>query len=417
MRSSGCDEQGINWTKFSVTKQDARAVRKMTYKNLANVIHGHEQAHRDLATPKYIIDFTDGTTQKRRNNTTFFDFHETHTLHEPQHPHYQLRHNLVAYSQNAVIYNKQSCKPYFDISYANDFSVMCYDPVSSSARTCLAKQRICPPNPIEKVSCIAAKHDILIAGSMSGTYAMRRLSRPPNEPFVTGSILTASPTSILSQLDSSTNHVDVITCRHSNRPQAIVSSNDRHVRILDCGRNTWTAGHPYPTAINCSATSSDHRLRLLVLDDCQPLLVDAETGQTLTSLSGHVDHGFACAWSQSDRYAATGHQDGIVQIWDSRNFRQSLARIPCEQAGARSMTFAPASAGGPEVLCFAESADFVHLIDPARLQHMQTLEFFGEIGGISVTPDGNSLWIANDDQGFGGLMEFHREQKANILVL
>jgi hypothetical protein len=60
------------------------------------------------------------------------------------------------------------------------------------------------------------------------------------------------------------------------------------------------------------------------------------------------------------------------------------------------------------VLILAEPADFIHIIDAQNFGSKQVIDFFGEISGISMPPDGSRLYVANGDPKYGGIMEFGR---------
>ncbi len=73
-------------------------------------------------------------------------------------------------------------------------------------------------------------------------------------------------------------------------------------------------------------------------------------------------------------------------------------------AGCRALRFSPLGNGGPPVLAMAEPADFLHVVDATTWEDGQTVEFWGEIGGIEFSPSSEELWVANVDKAVGGLM-------------
>jgi DNA-binding beta-propeller fold protein YncE len=56
----------------------------------------------------------------------------------------------------------------------------------------------------------------------------------------------------------------------------------------------------------------------------------------------------------------------------------------------------------------AEPADIISVVDAESFQSKQRFDVFGEIGGISFTPDGSEFFVANTDRRFGGIMEYER---------
>ena len=123
--------------------------------------------------------------------------------------------------------------------------------------------------------------------------------------------------------------------------------------------------------------------------------------------------GFACDWADDGWTVATGNQDLQVKIWDARKWTTSqglacpVATVAAEMAGVRKLKFSPLGSG-KKVLVAAEPADIVSIIDAETFASKQMLSFFGEIGGVDFTNDGQDLIIANCDNMRGGIMEFER---------
>ncbi|KAL9102917.1 MAG: hypothetical protein Q9163_001977 [Psora crenata] len=415
-----CDLQGIYWSRYQVTKEQAREVRRMSYKNHVNMNTLIEQERKDWGSEAYKADFSSPSSPVIPNTENYFSFRETNTKYIPSFRHYQLRHNIFAASQNAIYYKKGgNNSPYLDPStnllhnYRN-FTITCYNPQSDTEEIVMNPSKIKDKNApiLDQISTLCAEHGILVVGSMSGVYGMKLLSTTNNTPITVGAI-TPGDEGMVS--DNSTNHIHTILSRQSGLPQAVFNSNDQYIRVLDCTTNKWVEKHRFNSAVNCSVTDPSGRLRLLVSDDPWPVVADADTGEQLAMLPGHTDHGFACAWAPDGITMATGHQDGIVQIWDARQLKEAVVRIPAEQSGVRAMQFSPLGSGKP-VLVLAEPADFVHVVDADTWASKQTIEFFGEIAGITITPDGRSLYVANADPGFGGLMEFERTGMQSMIA-
>jgi WD40 repeat protein len=250
-----------------------------------------------------------------------------------------------------------------------------------------------------KISTLTATHGVLIAGGFNGEYALASLQAERGTKHIEGCVT--------SHENGITNHVHTYRSRTSDHPYAVFSSNDQKIRILDCYSNRFLKTHSFCVPVNCSATSPDSRLRVVVGDHTQILIVDAESGEMVERLDGHSDFGFACAWADDGRHVATGNQDMQVRIYDARNWSQPLKLIPTEMAGCRSLRFSPVG-GGKRVLVIAEPADIVSVVDADLFETKQNIDFFGEIGGVSFTPDGRDLFIANMDPKVGGVMEFER---------
>ncbi len=250
-----------------------------------------------------------------------------------------------------------------------------------------------------KVSTLAAGHGVLIAGGFGGEYAMKSLSADFDSKHTEG-VVTEHDNGI-------TNHVQTVSNRRSGLPQAIFASNDRYIRTLDCNTNTFVDEHKYRWAVNCTATSPDGRLRVVVGDHKHGFICNADTGHPILRLRNHQDYGFACAWADDGIHVATGNQDATVQIWDARMWGRPLQIIASEIAGVRSLRFSPVG-GGRRVLLMAEPADIISVVDAESFQSKQRFDVFGEIAGVSFTPDGSEFFVANTDKMFGGLMAYER---------
>ena len=278
---------------------------------------------------------------------------------------------------------------------------MCFNPAMDTTECAMDLTKLASKDAarLDRVTTLTASDGVLVAGGLEGVYAIKSLSATFETKPITG-VITEDP-------NCSTNRVQTFLDRRSGLPQAVFDSNDMSIRTLDCLTNKFVRHHRFPCQINCSAMSPDGRLRLLVGDACTPVVANAETGEKLAVLHGHQDFGFACAWAPDGITMATGHQDGLVQIWDARKLTRSLHTLPMEMGGCRTMAFSPVGSG-KRVLVLAEPADFIHVVDAQNFRSKQVIDFFGEISGISIPPDGSRLYIANGDPKYGGIMEFGR---------
>ena len=245
---------------------------------------------------------------------------------------------------------------------------------------------------------------VLIAGGFNGTFGIKQLNANTSDPPITGTI-TDNESGI-------TNHIQLIRSRHTSTPQAIICSNDNHIRSLDIAdpRRRFISHHRFSWPVNCSATSPDSRLRVVVGDSKDVLIVDAERGRTEFTLTGHQDFGFAAAWSDDGYTIATGNQDQTVRIFDARNLSTTLKTFPMKMAGCRTLKFSPIGNGNRQVLAMAEPADLLHFVDTKSWEHAQTVSFWGEVGGLDFTPDGEQVVVANCDRYVGGVMTLQRKK-------
>jgi WD40 repeat protein len=314
--------------------------------------------------------------------------------------HFQLRNMISCASRNHIF-------------YAGKRKVYQWDPTNASATSRRVAMNLTSSDVFfdsVQVSTITVGHNILFVGGFCGEYAMINL-RAHKDTKPTEGIATYHDNAI-------TNHVQIHGSRGSYMPQAAISSNDSHLRVLDIATNKIVATHEYEHAINCSTLSPDQRLRVLVGDSCEVMICHSDTGEILQSLEGHHDYGFACDWADDGWTIATGNQDGLVKIWDARKWRSSngkaapVTTIAAELAGVRKLKFSPLGSG-KRVLVAAEAADIVNVIDAETFSRKQALNFFGEVGGFDFTNGGRDLFVAVCDDMRGGIMEFERADFAS----
>ncbi|KAJ3035869.1 hypothetical protein HDV00_003342 [Rhizophlyctis rosea] len=191
---------------------------------------------------------------------------------------------------------------------------------------------------------------------------------------------------------------------------ALISSNDERARLMDLSRLGVESSFAFPWPVNCTSLSPDRRMLAVVGDATDTVIVDAQSGETLTTLTGHIDYSFACAWHPSGRLLATGNQDMTTRIYDTRNLSKTLAVLSAQLGAIRSLRFSDCG----RWLCAAEPADFVHVYDVERGRGVegsgggvgvtdtgwefreQMIDFFGEISGVGFTPGGaDELFVGN----------------------
>jgi WD40 repeat protein len=126
----------------------------------------------------------------------------------------------------------------------------------------------------------------------------------------------------------------------------------------------------------------------------------------VTKLTGHLDYSFSCAFSPDDLLFSTGNQDKTTRLYDVRFPAQPLKILPARMSAIRSLQFSSDGAfliaAEPGAFNFElkqltnNKADFVHIYSVKdAFESSQTIDFFGEIAGVAVTPDCQSLFIAN----------------------
>lgn len=215
-----------------------------------------------------------------------------------------------------------------------------------------------------------------------------------------------------------------------------MSSNDHTVRFLDIPTLQPTDCFKFDWPVNCALQNPAGQLLAAVGDSPECVLVDQHTGSVVERLNYadasnnhnssnsdcHELYGFAVQWSPDDRHLVAASQDGTVRIYDCRNWSKPFCHLQSRMASVRSLRFT----SDGKLLIMAESgrccssqnfndeyfnmiiaADFVHLLDvQSEYSRWQTVELLGEIGGVCLTPDDQSLFIGCSDDNYGGIIEF-----------
>ena len=404
MTKKSCDIQGMRWSHYGTSRDDARAMRRMTVTNFGHMPEIHpEQPREAYATPPYSACFKTAESPALSVIDDFFRFQETKRWMTPQFAHNQLRHCLCASSTNAVYFFNHG-DPLGFWQNPGHRHITCLNVGAGTVKNVMdvSVDGQLGDVQLSRIACMSASHGLLLAGGLyEGNYAMKSLTNTGTDAGVRGSINQAVFGA------AGINHIHTFLHRRSGLPHAVFCANDCTIRVVDCNTQQRIYDQTWPAPVNCSTTSPDGRLRIHVSDDPWPVVSDAETGRVIARLFGHKDHGFACDWSPDGITMATGHEDGIVHIWDARKMKHAVHSLPAEMCGIRSLKFSPLGAGHP-VLVMAEPVDFVSIVDARTFRSKQDIEFYGEISGITMPPDGGSLFIGNADPKRGGIMEFGR---------
>ena len=329
-------------------------------------------------------------------NESFFRFRRMDIKRNIHLSHFQLRNVFASTSRSRVFYPSLG-------------AIQQFNPMSGHGRAVMELSDA----PASQVSTLAAGQGVLVAGGFSGEYMIRYLdSCEPESTACHEGVITSSISGI-------TNHVAVHQARISSAPRADFASNDNCFRVLDLTTETWVSEETHDFAPNCAALSPDGRLRVMVGDSLDVIITAAESSRpkgrpdVLQKLSGHRDYGFACDWADDGWTIATAFQDKTVKIWDARRFTDSagnaapVCTIRSEMAGARSLRFSPIGSG-KRVLVAAEEADFINIIDAQTFRSKQTVDVFGELGGISFENAGQDLMVLCCDRSRGGVLQLER---------
>jgi WD40 repeat protein len=133
--------------------------------------------------------------------------------------------------------------------------------------------------------------------------------------------------------------------------------------------------------------------------------------QTVHTFRGHWDFSFASAWNPDNQTFATGNQDRTCRVWDIRNLSKSVAVLHGNMAAIRCIRYT----SDGKFMAMSESTDFLHIFDVASgYTRRQEVEFYGEVSGISFSPDSETLFLGAN-AGNNNLMEFRRQRDFSYL--
>ncbi|XP_006346240.1 uncharacterized WD repeat-containing protein C2A9.03-like [Solanum tuberosum] len=254
-----------------------------------------------------------------------------------------------------------------------------------------------------RVSTLAVKDKLLLAGGLQGELIVKYLDKP-------GVSFCFRPT--YDDDDDAITTCIEINNSASGALHFIVSYNDSGVREFDMETFQQSNYFHFNLPVNHSGLSPDGRLLVVVGDDLEGMLVDSRNGMAVSSLSGHVDYSYASAWHPDGQTFATGNEDGTCRIWDIRNLSKSVTVLKGTFGPIVSIRYT----SDGRYMAMAEHEDFVHIFDvKSGYVVEQEIDFFGEISGVSFSPDTESLFIGVKSSAWNGLLEFGRRHNNSYL--
>ncbi|XP_050880548.1 uncharacterized WD repeat-containing protein C2A9.03 isoform X2 [Lathyrus oleraceus] len=252
-------------------------------------------------------------------------------------------------------------------------------------------------HPISRVqiSTMAVKENLMVAGGFHGELICKNLNHSG----------VAFCSKITTDDNAITNAVDVFR-NPSGSLRVIAANNDFQIRVFDSENFAPLGCFKYDWSVNNASVSPDGKLLAVLGDSTEGLIADANTGKITGNLRGHLDYSFSSAWHPNGQILATGNQDRTCRLWDIRNLSQSLAVLKGRIGAIRGLRFT----SDGRFLAMAEPADFVHIFDSqSGYAHSQEIDIFGEIAGISFSPDTEALFVGVADRMYGSLLEFTRK--------
>ena len=125
--------------------------------------------------------------------------------------------------------------------------------------------------------------------------------------------------------------------------------------------------------------------KLGVLSAIGVWIYDAQTGEELNLLTGHIERAFSIAFSPDGRTLATGNDDGTVHLWDVK-MGENIKTLTADPSWVWSVAFSPDSrtlaTGGFSTL---------RLWDVETGENIKTLQDRGLRYSVAFSPDGRTL--------------------------
>ncbi|XP_051118059.1 uncharacterized WD repeat-containing protein C2A9.03-like isoform X1 [Andrographis paniculata] len=377
---NGKDIQGIPWERLNYTREKYRESRLKQYKNYENLSTSREDLLRECKDVE--------------KGHSFYDFQFNTRLVKSTIVHFQLRNLLWATSKH-------------DVYLMQNYSVMHWSPLLKRGKEVLnvAKPIVpslkypgCLAQPLSRVqiSTLTVKDNLMVAGGFQGELICKYLDKPG----------VAFSTKLSTDENAITNAVDIYR-NPSGALRVMTANNDAQVRVMDAANFTCLNRFAYPWSVNNTSVSPDGKMLAVLGDSADCLMADAQSGKAIGSLKGHLDYSFASAWHPDSRILATGNQDTTCRLWDIRNLSESVTILKGRMGAIRAIRFT----SDGRFLAMAEPADFIHIFNTqSDYAKGQEIDLFGEIAGISFSPDTEALFVGVADRVYGSLLEFNRRR-------
>ncbi|KAH9617430.1 hypothetical protein KSS87_006065 [Heliosperma pusillum] len=381
----GKDIQGIRWDRLNITREKYRLTRLEQYKNYENVPTSGETVEKEW--------------KSKEKGGNYYDFFYNSRMVKPTILHFQLR-NLVWASSKHDVYLMSNYQVMHWSSLSRNLTevVNFADHVSPSEKH---KGSLLEGFTQTQISTLAVKDNLMVAGGFQGELVCKHLDKP-GVSFCTRT--TYDDNAI-------TNAVEIYDSS-SGGYRFMASNNDGGIREYEMERYQLLRHFRFPWPVNHTSISPDRKLVAVVGDHEDGLLIDSQTGKEVASVVGHRDYSFATAWHPNGQVFATGNQDKTCRVWDVRKLSAPVSVLKGNLGAARSIRF---SSDG-QFMVVAEPADFVHVYSTKlNYQKRQEIDFFGEISGVSMSPDDESLYIGIWDRTYASLLQYNRRHSYQYL--
>ncbi|MFS7989111.1 putative transcription factor WD40-like family [Helianthus anomalus] len=375
---TGKDIQGIPWRGMRLTREQYRHGRLAQYENYEDVPLSGETA--------------DKRYKQTSKGDNYYEFFYNSRSVKPTFLHFQLRNMIWATSKH-------------DVYVVSNDSIMHWSSLSQNLTEILDfSGHVAPTEKHEgswlegftqtRISTLAVKDNFLVAGGSDGELVCKKLDQQG----------VSFCTRIIYEDIALTTGIEIYDAMSGGK-HFITSNNDCGVRVYDMDGFQLVNHFRFPWPVNHTSLSPDRKLIAVVGDHLDGLLVDSSSGKRAATVEGHLDYSFASAWHPDGRIFATGNQDKTCRLWDIRNLATPVSVLKGNMAAIRSVRF---SSDG-QFLVAAEAVDFVHVYN-AKLNYekRQEIDFFGEVSGVSLSPDDETLYIGVWDPSYSSLLQFNK---------
>ncbi|KAF3456134.1 hypothetical protein FNV43_RR00782 [Rhamnella rubrinervis] len=352
----GKDIQGIPWDRLNITREKYRLTRLEQYRNYENIPLSGEAVDKEC--------------KQMEKGDNYYEFFHNTRLVKPTILHFQLRNLVWATSKH-------------DVYLISNYSVMHWSSLTGNLSEVLNFAGHVAPTEKHagsllegfsqtQISTLAVKDNFMVAGGFQGELICKRLDKK-GVSFCTRT--THDDNAI-------TNAVEIYDSLRGGI-HFMASNNDCGIREYDMERFQLLNHFRFPWPVNHTSISPDRRLVAVVGDHIDGQLVDSQSGKTVASVVGQD-------------LSSVGHKE---PFFAGRNLKGNLG-------AARSIRF---SADG-QFMVVAEPADFVHMYSTkVDYKKRQEVDFFGEISGVSLSPDDESLYIGVWDRTYASLLQYNRK--------
>ncbi|XP_012445751.1 uncharacterized WD repeat-containing protein C2A9.03 isoform X2 [Gossypium raimondii] len=376
---NGKDIQGIPWERLNFTRERYRQTRVREYKNYENLYGSREEMEKECLQVE--------------KGKAFYDFQFNTRLVKSTIVHFQLRNLLWATSKHDVyLMENYSVMHWSSLLHKGEEVLNVAKPIVPNLHPGLLSQQLSRV----QISTMVVKENLMVAGGFQGELICKYLNQSG----------AAFCTKLTTDDNAITNAVDVFN-NPSGALRVMAANNDAKIRIFDAETFASINRYSFNWSVNNTSVSPDGKLLAVLGDSVECLIVDAQSGKVTNSLKGHLDYSFASAWHPDGHILATGNQDTSCRLWDIRNLSKSLAILKGRMGAIRGVKFT----SDGRFLAIAEPADFVHIFD-TKLGYVncQEIDIFGEIAGVSFSPDTETLFVGVADRTYGSLLAYNRRR-------